>query len=41
MVSLDAAYRHDLVRISTIIHLKASSGVREFARAFKLKQEKK
>lgn len=41
LLSLDAAYRRDLVRISTMIHMKTSSGVREFARAFKLKQEKK
>lgn len=39
--SLDTAYRKDLVRISTMIHSKASSGVREFARAFRLRQEKK
>jgi hypothetical protein len=39
--SLDVAYRKDLVRISTMIHSKASSGVREFARAFRLRQEKK
>jgi len=39
--SLDSAYRKDLVRISTMIHSKASSGVREFARAFRLRQEKK
>lgn len=41
LASLDSAYRKDLVRISTMIHSKASSGVREFARAFNLKQEKK
>ncbi len=41
LVSLDNAYRKDLVRISTMIHSKTSSGVREFARAFQLKQEKK
>lgn len=41
MVSLAAAYRKDLVRISTMIHSKAPSGVREFARAFRLNQEKK
>lgn len=41
LASLDDAYRKDLVRISTMIHSKASSGVREFARAFRLKQEKK
>ncbi|HTW61854.1 MAG TPA: hypothetical protein VMD55_08590 [Terracidiphilus sp.] len=39
--SLDAAYRKDLVRISTLIHSKTSAGVREFARAFRLRQEKK
>lgn len=39
--SLDSAYRKDLVRISTMIHSKTSSGVREFARAFRLRQEKK
>lgn len=41
MVSLDNAYRKDLVRISTMIHSKASTGVREFARAFQFRQEKK
>ncbi|HKR26900.1 MAG TPA: hypothetical protein VJS11_05580 [Acidobacteriaceae bacterium] len=41
MMSLDDAYRKDIVRISTMIHSKTSSGVREFARAFQLKQEKK
>lgn len=41
MRSLDSAYRKDLVRISTVIHSKASPGVREFARAFQLRQEKK
>ncbi len=33
------AYRTDLVRISTMIHSKASSAVREFARAFRFKKE--
>ncbi len=41
LYSLDVAYRKDLVRISTMIHSKASSGVREFARAFRLRQERK
>lgn len=41
LASLDNAWRKDLVRISTMIHSKASSGVREFARAFQFKQEKK
>jgi len=40
MQHLDAAYRRDLVRISTMIHSKASSAVREFARAFRLKKER-
>jgi hypothetical protein len=40
MRSLDAAYRRDLVRISTMIHSKTSSAVREFARAFRLKKER-
>lgn len=33
------AYKHDLVRISTMIHAKASSAVREFARAFRFKKD--
>ncbi|HZP04219.1 MAG TPA: hypothetical protein VFB43_04900 [Terracidiphilus sp.] len=37
---LDAAYRRDLVRISTMIHSKTSSSVLEFARAFRLKKER-
>jgi hypothetical protein len=37
---VDAAYRQDLVRISTMIHSKASSPIREFARAFRLKKER-
>jgi hypothetical protein len=40
MLQVDAAYRRDLVRISTMIHAKASSAVREFARAFRLKKER-
>lgn len=39
MHCVDAAYRRDLVRISTMLHSKASSSVREFARAFRLKKE--
>lgn len=37
---VDSAYRRDLVRISTMIHSKASPSVREFARAFRLKKER-
>lgn len=39
MMQVDTAYRHDLVRISTMIHAKASPAVLEFARAFRLKKE--
>jgi hypothetical protein len=35
---VDSAYRRDLVRISTMIHSKASPSVREFARAFRIKK---
>lgn len=37
---VDSAYRHDLVRISTMIHSKTSPSVREFARAFRFKKER-
>lgn len=37
---VDAAYRRDLVRISTMIHSKTSPSVREFARAFRIKKER-
>jgi hypothetical protein len=40
MLRVDAAYRHELVRISTMIHSKTSSSVLEFARAFRLKKER-
>jgi DNA-binding MarR family transcriptional regulator len=40
MHSVDAAYRRDLVRISGMIHSKASSAVREFARAFRIRKER-
>jgi hypothetical protein len=40
MHSIDTAYRRDLVRISTMIHSKASSAVREFARAFRFRKER-
>ena len=39
MQHVDAAYRRDLVRISTMIHSKASPAVREFARAFRFKKD--
>lgn len=40
MQRIDEAYRRDLVRISTMVHSKASSPVREFARAFRFRKER-
>jgi hypothetical protein len=40
MRAIDNAYRRDLVRISTMIHSKASSPVREFAKAFRFKRDR-
>ena len=40
MHEVDAAYRRELVRISTMIHSKASSPVREFAKAFRFRKER-
>jgi hypothetical protein len=37
---VDDIYRKEMTRISTLIHSKASSAVREFARAFRLKKER-
>lgn len=37
--SLDRIYRREVVRISTMIHSKASPSVREFARAFRFKKD--
>ena len=39
LASLEAIYRRELVRISNMIHTKASRGVRDFADAFRLKKE--
>ena len=36
---LEETYRRELIRVSTMIHSKPSSSVREFARAFRLKKE--
>ena len=38
--ALDAVYRKDLVRISRMIHAKASPGVRDFADAFRFTKDK-
>jgi hypothetical protein len=40
MSSLDLTYRRETVRISTMIHSKPSSSVREFARAFRFTKER-
>jgi len=39
MEAVDATYRRELVRVTTIVHSKASSAVREFARAFRFTKE--
>ncbi len=36
---VDQTYRRELVRISSMIHSKASPAVRQFARAFRLKKD--
>jgi len=38
IAAVDSTYRREVVRISTMIHSKASASVREFARAFRLKE---
>lgn len=40
MELLDATYRRDLIRITRMIHSKAPSAIREFARAFRFTKEK-
>jgi predicted transcriptional regulator len=37
---VDAVYRKEVVRISSMIHSKAPAGLRDFARAFRLKKDK-
>lgn len=37
--SLDRIYRREVIRVSTMIHSKASPAVRAFARAFRLKKD--
>jgi predicted transcriptional regulator len=38
---VDAIYRKEVVRISSMIHSKASAGLRDFARAFRFKKDDK
>ena len=40
MARIEAVYRRQIVRISTLIHSKPSSAVRDFARAFRFTKEK-
>ncbi|MGA9586699.1 MAG: hypothetical protein WBQ95_15300 [Terracidiphilus sp.] len=40
MYKVDNTYRRELVRISTMLHSKASPSVREFARAFRFKKDR-
>ncbi|WP_109488143.1 hypothetical protein [Occallatibacter savannae] len=40
MFRVDTAYRREIVRISTMLHAKASPSVREFARAFRFKKDR-
>jgi len=40
VAAVDATYRHELVRVSTMIHSKPSRAVREFARAFRFTKER-
>ena len=40
MARTEAVYRRQIVRISTLIHSKPSSAVRDFARAFRFTKEK-
>lgn len=37
--AVDQTYRREVVRVSTMIHSKASSAVRDFARAFRFKKD--
>jgi len=41
MELLDRTYRHELIRISKLIHAKAPSAVEQFARAFRLTKDTK
>lgn len=40
LATLDLTYRRETVRISTMIHSKPSSSVRQFARAFRFTKER-
>jgi hypothetical protein len=40
IADVDVTYRHELIRISRMIHAKAPSALRDFARAFRFTKEK-
>jgi predicted ArsR family transcriptional regulator len=40
IATVDETYRKELVRVSTLIHSKASSAVRDFARAFRFTKKR-
>jgi predicted transcriptional regulator len=40
MESVQAVYSKEVIRISSTIHSKAPAGVRDFARAFRIKKDK-
>lgn len=40
IAAVDATYRREVVRVSTMIHSKPSASVREFARAFRFTKER-
>ena len=40
LAAVESTYRRELIRISGIIHSKASPGVRAFANAFRFRKEK-
>ena len=40
MFRVDAAYRREIVRISTMLHSKTSPSVRDFTRAFRFRKER-
>jgi len=40
IAAVDAEYRRNLIRITRLIHAKASPGVREFADAFRFKKDR-
>jgi hypothetical protein len=40
MARVASSYRQDLIRVARFIHAKASSSVREFARAFEIKKDR-